>query len=190
MLRFTSLVPVTAGPSASLSQENIGDLQDDSFDKVPRESCAVSNRFNPFSGLEPSSPCVPWGPVTVCFHIATVPVIPDVWLLNCDIRGSLVTLDVASSLLLWLVLVGQLIGPRLSHQTNLQSEELNVSWVTLMCCWKLKIFTPENQNRTTTLIFNITVKRHGNETHDFGYIYPLEKRKGFSEHKDYIWPAH
>lgn len=106
--RFTSSVPVAGGPLVSIlshSQKSISDLQDNTVNEVPWESGAVSNRFNPVSGLEPDSPAAPGGPVGVFVLMATAFIISDAWPLNCDHRGSLAALDVMSSSLLGLGLV-------------------------------------------------------------------------------------
>lgn len=127
--QFTSSVPVTGGTPAvilSHSQKNVSNPEDNAVNEVPRESGAVSNRFNPVSGLEPGSPAAPGGPISVFVLMATATVIFHVWPLNCDPRGSLAALDVISSPLLRLGLVRQLVVSRHPHQTHLQTEGTNV----------------------------------------------------------------
>lgn len=121
VLWLTSLVPVIGGPPTiilSHSQKNISNVQHNSVNKVPGERGAVSNHFNPVSGLEPGSPAAPWDPVTVRHRFC------DVWLLNCDPRGGVAALDVMSSLLLCLSLSRWLVVSGLSYQTHLQKEEV------------------------------------------------------------------
>lgn len=98
---FTSLIPVTRGPCATISshyQKSISHPQDNTVNKVPWESGAVSNSFNSVSGLEPGSPAAPRGPISV-FNLAAF--------------------EVTRSSLFGRGHVGELVVPWLSYQTYL-----------------------------------------------------------------------
>lgn len=79
--KAASLVPVTAGSfsiARGHSQKSISNPQNNTVNKVPRESSTISHRFDAISRLEPGSPGAPGGAVTASVPIATVLVITDV----------------------------------------------------------------------------------------------------------------